>query len=260
MPIPILSFIDDINKIARCGLDSLELNVYITKQIEMKRLNFNVGNANKKSKCQRLHIGKKASNCIPLYARNKIMDHATEITYLGDLVHGSGINLGNIVNRVSKAKGITIQIFNILDHLCLGPHHFKVALLLRRTLLISSVLYNSDCWYNISREEIKELNKVDQFFFARLFRVPSSAPFVSFFLECGEMELEMYIKAKRLLYFFNLVNREKHQLIYSFFMLQYSRRSSSDWVSTTLKDFEDLSTDPNSSTWMNSHGKVSGKL
>ena len=91
LPIPILSFIDDINKVAKCGLDSLELNIYITKQIEMKRLNLNVGNANKTSKCQRLHIGKtkKASNCIPLYARNKILDHAIEITYLGDLVHGS---------------------------------------------------------------------------------------------------------------------------------------------------------------------------
>ena len=66
MPIPMLAYIDDINKVVKCGENSLESNTFITKQIEMKRLNFNVGNEKKKSKCQKLHVRKNKENCIPL--------------------------------------------------------------------------------------------------------------------------------------------------------------------------------------------------
>ena len=44
-------------------------------------------------------------------------------------------------------------------------------------------------------------------------------------------------------YFFGLVNRGKDQAVYNFFMVQYSRRSSTDWVCTVLKDFEDVKMD-----------------
>ena len=71
--LPFLSYIDDIYNISKCGLSSLESNACLTTQIELKRLNFNVGNNKKKSKCEVLHIGDK-KNCLPLKANNKIMN------------------------------------------------------------------------------------------------------------------------------------------------------------------------------------------
>ena len=37
-----------------------------------------------------------------------------------------------------------------------------------------------------------------------------------------------------MLYYFSLVKRKKDQAVYIFFMTQYSRKTSSDWVSTAL--------------------------
>ena len=115
--------------------------------------------------------------------------------------------------------------------------------MLTESLLISSTLYNSSVWYNLNQTEIHELNKIDKFFFSRLFRISSTATFESFLLETGTMELEMHIKCRRVIYFHNLLHRKKHQLIYIFFMTQYYRRTSKDWVTQTLRDFEDLNID-----------------
>ena len=45
--VPLLSYIDDINKVSKCGIEALESNAYITTQIELKRLKFNVGDESK---------------------------------------------------------------------------------------------------------------------------------------------------------------------------------------------------------------------
>ena len=159
----------------------------------MKCLLFNVVDSQKRDKCQKLHIGKDHTNCIPVFARDKALDNVKEIVYLGDIVEGSGKHTNNILNRVSRGKRIVNDIFSILENLYLGPHFFQVALLLRETMLLSSVLYNACIWYNVSSREIKELNTIDKCFFTRLFKVASSANFVSFFLETREMEIEMHI-------------------------------------------------------------------
>ena len=54
--IPMLSYIDDIENASKCGVNTLENNIIITNLVEAKRLNFNVGNTTKKSKCERLFI------------------------------------------------------------------------------------------------------------------------------------------------------------------------------------------------------------
>ena len=95
LEVPLLSYIDDLNKVTKCGINSLENNAVITKQIETKRLNFNVGNDTKKSKCEKLHIGKDTSKCLNLTVRNKEIATVEETKYLGDLVNGKGMNINN---------------------------------------------------------------------------------------------------------------------------------------------------------------------
>ena len=151
--------------------------------------------------------------------------------------------MNNIKSRVSKGKSIISEIFNILDNICFGPHYFEIAMLLRRSMLLSSITYNSGVWYNVSSKEIKELSTIDQIFFSRLCKTPQTASFTSYFLEFGEYEVEIHIKMKRIMYFFNLVNRCKSNSVYIFFMTQFSQRNSKDWVTQALRDFEDVGID-----------------
>ena len=49
--IPPLGMMDDIIGMAKCGQESLELNVYINTKIELKKLTFHTPDENGKSKC-----------------------------------------------------------------------------------------------------------------------------------------------------------------------------------------------------------------
>ena len=55
----IFSMCDDLNGVARCGLESVALNAFITSQIEFKKLRFHTPDIHGKSKCHKLHVGKK---------------------------------------------------------------------------------------------------------------------------------------------------------------------------------------------------------
>ena len=59
-----LSMVDDILAVSRCS-DSLAVNTFINTQIELKKLKFHTPDANGKSRCHVLHIGKKNDFCPP---------------------------------------------------------------------------------------------------------------------------------------------------------------------------------------------------
>ena len=97
-----LAFVDDLNGIAKCGDDSLALNVYLTTQIELKKLEFHVPDGEGKTKCHKMHIGKNHSKCPTLKAHGTIIPEVTEDIYLGDILSSDGKNTKTIKQRISK--------------------------------------------------------------------------------------------------------------------------------------------------------------
>ena len=89
-------------------------------------------------------------------------------------------------------------------------------------------------------EKMDELNKLDSYFFSRLFAVSRTAPSPSYFLEMGVLNFEQYIKARRMIYYHNIINRDKHQMIYIFLMTQFLQPSRHDWILQVIQDFKDL--------------------
>ena len=73
--------------------------------------------------------------------------------------------------------------------------------------------------------------------------VPKTIFRESFYLEFGVIEIDLYIKARRLMYYHSLVNRSNNRTLYYFFLCQYSKRSPKDWVNQALEDFSDLDID-----------------
>ena len=57
-------------------------------------------------------------------------------TYLGDILSSDGRNTRNVRNRIGKGIGITTQIMNILNSICLGEYYMESAVLLRESMFI----------------------------------------------------------------------------------------------------------------------------
>ena len=87
----------------------MELNNFITTNVEMKIKNFNVGSKTKKSKCQTLHVGG-SKDCYFQEVNGKPMEVVKEITYLGDLVTSDAKVSKNIKSRVNKRICIKNEI------------------------------------------------------------------------------------------------------------------------------------------------------
>ena len=78
------------------------------------------------------------------------MSVKTEQTYLGDVISTDGRQTKNIQARKNKGLRIINTISQILDSVFFGKHYFEVAMVLRSSLLLLSILLNSEAWVNLS--------------------------------------------------------------------------------------------------------------
>ena len=234
----IFAMCDDLNGVARCGIESVELNTYITTQIELKRLRFHIPDKNGKSKCHKIHVGKKSNTCPVLKVHDTVMETVDYDTYLGDVISGDGKNTRTIKKRVSKGIGIITQIINLLDSITLGQYYIEIALLLRESLFINGVLTNAEIWYSLSSEEIKEFEDLDKSLLRKILRVPFSTPGEAYFLELGIIPLGVTIKARRINYLYYLLSRREDEMLSTFFKTQWFNEIDGDWTRQIKLDLD----------------------
>ena len=118
-------------------------------RIELKKLKFHVPDKDGKTKCHKMHIGKKQEACPILKVHNTVIENVTEDTYLGEIISSDGKNSKNIAKRLSKGVGIISQILHILEMVSLGHHYIEIAVLLRQALFINGILTYSEIWYKV---------------------------------------------------------------------------------------------------------------
>ncbi len=73
-----------------------------------------------------------------------LMEDTAEQKYLGDILTSTGSNKSNIASRRGKGLGVVKQILPILDEVTFGQHKFEIAVMLRNSLFVNSVLCNSE--------------------------------------------------------------------------------------------------------------------
>ena len=160
--------------------------------------------------------------------------------YLGDVISADGSNTANIKARVSKGNGILSQIRNYLETVSFGAHYFKIALLLRESLLLNGMLTNCDSWYGLSESEISDLESLDLAFFRTLFELPQTVPIVSFILETGSFSISTMIIVRIVIYLYYLLKFEDTELQSKFFYSQWENQVTSDWTTEVKRNLVEL--------------------
>ena len=143
-----LSMVDDIIGISTCSVDSIDLNATINSKIESRKLRFS------EDKCAKLHINKRQKNrkCYNnLKVHNSPMKNKDTIKYLGDFLNCFGTIDDTINDRKCRATGIITQISSLLSSISLGWYYFEIALVLRESMLINSILISCESWYVINK-------------------------------------------------------------------------------------------------------------
>ena len=133
------------------------------------------------------------------------MEEREDEKYLGDIISKDGHNLKNIKMRVNKGKGIVKKILNILEGIPFGKLYYQVAVLLRNSWLVSSLLCNSEAWFNLNKPELDLLETVDVMVLRSLLNAPQSTPKEMLFLESGVLPLRDIIRQRRLNFLFYIL-------------------------------------------------------
>ena len=243
--VPLLGCVDDIIGAAECGKNSIDLNIFITTQIELKKLRFHVPDSEGKTKCHKIHVGKESETCPELLVHGTVMQSVQSDKYLGDVISGDGKNTLNIESRVSKGLGIVTQIQNLLDTVSLGHHYFDIALLLRESMLVNGILTNAQIWYGLKENELKALENIDKIYLRSILKTKSSLAYEAYFLELGIIPLSLIIKGRRVKYLHYLVNRPENEMISKFLKAQWNNPVKNDWTTQVRQDLKDLNISEN---------------
>ena len=231
-----LAMVDDVLGIAKCGNKSIELNTFINTHMEMKKLKFHTPDATGKSKCHKLHVGKPTTLCPELRVHGTVMESVQKDVYLGDTISADGTNTANIQARISKGNGILSQIRNYLETMSFGAHYFKIAMLLRESLLLNGILTNCSSWYGLTETDLTGLESLDLAFFRTLFQVPQTVPTVSLFLETGSYSIRTIIKVRRVIYLHYLLKLKNGEMLNKFFYAQWENPVKADWTVEVKKN------------------------
>ena len=255
--VPSLSMVDDEVNISKCGLESVALNAYMNAKSNTKKFQFG------KDKCHKLHIGCNKESCPDLYldtwkisasdeydTGNNILhdevdeeykiEHSDEERYLGDLITSNGKNTNNMTARKAKGVGIVEKITSILNDVFFGPYFYQAALNLRMSLLLSSILLNSESWYNMTENDLKQLESVDNMLHRRILESPLSTPISILHLELGTLPIRYLIKCRRLLFLQYILKENKDSLLYKFFEAQSKHPQKGDWVLQINEDLKEV--------------------
>ena len=126
----------------------------------------------------KMHVGKNKDKCIEgMKVEDVDLEVVEEVVYLGNILSSDGKNAKNIKDRVFRGIGIITRIFTILENTAFGASYFEVAVLLRNSLLVSSVCFNSEVWYGLTEKDLADLGYLDRIFFSKLFNLPETTAF-----------------------------------------------------------------------------------
>ena len=257
--IPPLGMVDDLICISQCGHKTTMMNAFINFKTNSKKLQFgakkckklHVGHVHEEFKCQDLSVEKwtevEVTNDVTgeseikdIWDGEENIEETTEEKYLGDIISTDGKNIKNIKARISKGKGIVNKILMVLDGIPFGKHYFEVGIILRNSLLVSSMLFNCEAWYNLSSAELDLMETIDLQFLRQLMKAPKGTPKEILFLELGCKPFREIIRERRLGFLHYILNEDQKSMIHKFFQTQLKNRTKRDWVTTIFDDLEKL--------------------
>ena len=156
-----------------------------------------------------------------------IMEEVDSAKYLGDIIQTDGKNKRNILERKHRGLGAVNQIQQLLDDLCLGDYYFEAANILRNSLLLSTLLSNSETWCDITKREISELESVDNILLENFLCSQQDSP--------GDrnIPIRFILMSRRLNFLHYILNEDKDSLLRRFFTAQQESPVRGDCVTSS---------------------------
>ena len=123
----------------------------------------------------------------------------------------------------------------ILNSVYFGKYHFEVALILRSSLLLSSTLLNSEAWVNLSNNNIRSLEQIDEELLSRILECEPNTSNTMKYLELGLYPIRFEIMKRNILFLQYILKQEKTSMIYQVLKATWEKPIKNDFIQTCEK-------------------------
>ena len=171
------------------------------------------------------------------------MANSTKEKYLGDIISNKGTTKATIEERKAKGYATVAEILAILKDIPLGQHKLEIGLQLRQAMFLNGVLFNSEAWHDVSEDDMKALETIDEYLLRSLVNGHAKAPLEFLYLEAGVPAIRHIVSCRRLLYLQTILKRPEEELTYRVLMAQRNDPSPGDFINLVYKDIGDLEMD-----------------
>ena len=244
IPIGVLGMVDDIVAISECGNKAIRKNAVANSYVESQRLMFSA------DKSVVVHIGKKdkcKSTCPTLKVHTQNMKESNSAKYLGNYISADGSVNDTIEDRRKKGWGKVSSILAILSELDTGGHRVEVGLMLRKAILVNSLLFSAEAWSGVTDKQIARLEVVDTALLRKITNGHSKCPTEFHHMETGTMKLRHILTYLRLLYHHHILTRDENETINKIYQKQKNDNVKGDWFRLLMRDFDFIGIEMNES-------------
>ena len=108
------------------------------------------------------------------------------------------------------------------------------------TILRGSILYAAECYYNLTENQLRRIERIEENFIRKIFKTAKSCPISQLYLEFGQWPARFEIQKMRCFFLKQILQEDYNSQVYRFFKLQENHPIKGDWVSTCLRDLAEL--------------------
>jgi hypothetical protein len=144
----------------------------------------------------------------PIYLCGMKMKQEEQAKYLGDWLSAFGL-ADSVAFTVKKRKGLAVHAIHEIravvdDSRSLVCGGLEAGLDIWEMAVLPMLLYNSECWQDISPQTIQDLEDIQRQFYRCLFAVGSGCPIPCLYWETGGLMMQFRILQSKLLFIHHL--------------------------------------------------------
>ena len=173
---------------------------------------------------------KKSDKCPIMFIADHLIEIVSQIKYLGDIFQENGKNCGLIKDRVKRGITVILKIEAILNETQFGKHTMEVSLLLYRALFLSSVLFNSQAWRNLTEKDLAQLQTIQLRLLRKIANAPSSISKSFIFLELGVLPIRYEIHQRQITFLHHIINLDSNDPVHALYQQMKSFPGESNWL------------------------------
>ena len=132
--------------------------------------------------------------------------------YMGDQYDTSGKNMCKIEKKMEKSKFIASEVKRQGTYARVGEADTSTRMLLLEVVVKPTLLYNTETWVSITKDEMGKINQVHYEVLKRVFEQKHSTIYYGILLETGYWPFSYVIVYKRLMFFHHLFHSEERRI------------------------------------------------